>query len=287
MNAAMHGMTRREIQSKMDEIIDFSGVERFLDTPVKRYSSGMYTRLAFAVAAHLDPDVLLVDEVLAVGDAAFQRKCIGKMNESAKAGRTVIVVSHNMPVILNLCTRGLLLSDGCVEFDGPIREAVDRYTTFFAVMNAFSPAECNRSGDGRVRIRSVRLTPNPPKALEPFLIELDLDCGTSRLPIDVEVAVAIRHQYDISLIHLYSAHVREPLHLTQECTTVTMSLDTLPLTPGQYRVNLWVGIGATPLDYVCDAMQLHVETGQYGDAEHVVSRGYPVIVPTRWELSEA
>jgi lipopolysaccharide transport system ATP-binding protein len=122
LNGAILGMRRREIERRFDEIVDFSEVERFLDTPLKRYSSGMTVRLAFAVAAHLEPEILLVDEVLAVGDIGFQRKCIGKMSAVASEGRTVVFVSHNMAVIQSLCRRGILLEAGAVAVDAPIDE---------------------------------------------------------------------------------------------------------------------------------------------------------------------
>ena len=127
LNGAVLGMTRIEIKKKFDEIVDFSGVEKFLDTPVKRYSSGMYVRLAFAVAAHLEPEILLVDEVLAVGDAEFQKKCLGKMEDVSKEGRTVIFVSHNMGAISGLCNRSILLGEGRIEADGNSNEVIDRY----------------------------------------------------------------------------------------------------------------------------------------------------------------
>ncbi len=128
LNGAVLGMTRAEIARKFDEIVDFSGVEKFLDTPVKRYSSGMYVRLAFAVAAHLEPEILIVDEVLAVGDAEFQRKCLGKMQDvSAREGRTVLLVSHNMALIQSLCHRGIVLRSGIILADAPPTEAIDLY----------------------------------------------------------------------------------------------------------------------------------------------------------------
>jgi lipopolysaccharide transport system ATP-binding protein len=127
MNGAILGMTRREINRKFDEIVDFSGVEKFIDTPVKRYSSGMYVRLAFAVAAHLEPEILIVDEVLAVGDAAFQKKCLGKMDDVAQEGRTVLFVSHNMSAIAKLCPRVIWLSAGAITMDGDSELLVDRY----------------------------------------------------------------------------------------------------------------------------------------------------------------
>ncbi|RTY84393.1 ATP-binding cassette domain-containing protein [Flavobacterium sp. LS1P28] len=128
LNGAILGMTKKEITSKIDEIIDFSGCERYIDTPVKRYSSGMYVRLAFAVAAFLEPEILIVDEVLAVGDAEFQKKAIGKMQDiSRTGGRTVLFVSHNMAAVKSLCTRGIVLENGKVVFDGGIEESVDLY----------------------------------------------------------------------------------------------------------------------------------------------------------------
>ncbi len=131
LNGAILGMSRAEIQRKFDEIVAFSGVEKFLDTPVKRYSSGMYVRLAFAVAAHLEPEILVVDEVLAVGDAEFQKKCLGKMEDVAKGGRTVLFVSHNMNAIRNLCGRSVLLSQGRLIEAGPTDEVIEKYASQF------------------------------------------------------------------------------------------------------------------------------------------------------------
>jgi lipopolysaccharide transport system ATP-binding protein len=127
LNGAILGMRKEEVDRKFDEIVDFSGVEKFIDTPVKRYSSGMYVRLAFAVAAHLDPEILVVDEVLAVGDVEFQKKCLGKMGDVAEEGRTVLFVSHNMGAIRQLCTRGILLSKGVIAFKGSPENTVDEY----------------------------------------------------------------------------------------------------------------------------------------------------------------
>jgi lipopolysaccharide transport system ATP-binding protein len=127
LNGAILGMTKAEIRLKLDEIIAFSGVEEHIDTPVKRYSSGMYVRLAFAVAAHLEPEILIVDEVLAVGDAEFQKKCIGKMSKVASEGRTILFVSHNMVAVESLCTKGLVLSNGTLDFSGKIGDAVSHY----------------------------------------------------------------------------------------------------------------------------------------------------------------
>jgi lipopolysaccharide transport system ATP-binding protein len=140
LNGAILGMTRAEIMRKFDEIVEFSEIEDFLDTPVKRYSSGMYVRLAFAVAAHLEPEVLIVDEVLAVGDAAFQKKCLGKMGDFAQSGRTVLFVSHNMEAVRNLCQRGIWIKDGALHQDGFIEDVADAYFHSTSNEPAFSCA---------------------------------------------------------------------------------------------------------------------------------------------------
>lgn len=140
LNGAILGMRRSEINKKFDEIVNFSGVEKFLETPVKHYSSGMYMRLAFAVAAHLDSEILIVDEVLAVGDAAFQKKCLGKMGEITKnEGRTILFVSHNMSAIKSLCNKGILLKDGEKSLEGEIDTIIDRYTKTASVKKLFTP----------------------------------------------------------------------------------------------------------------------------------------------------
>ena len=136
LNGAILGMTKAEVRKKFDEIVAFSEIEKFIDTPVKRYSSGMYVRLAFAVAAHLDPEILVVDEVLAVGDAAFQKKCLGKMGAVAKEGRTVLFVSHNMGAVRNLCQQGIVLRHGRVAFQGAANDAVDCYLSKSSESNA-------------------------------------------------------------------------------------------------------------------------------------------------------
>jgi lipopolysaccharide transport system ATP-binding protein len=155
MNGAIMGMTRSEITRKLDEIVDFSGCERYLDTPVKRYSSGMIVRLGFAIAAHLEPEILVVDEVLAVGDAEFQKKAIGKMQDVSQGeGRTVLFVSHNMGAVKNLCKRGVLLEQGKVKRIGPVNDVVDEYINQNQGIFEFTKYK-DRSGNGTIIINSV------------------------------------------------------------------------------------------------------------------------------------
>jgi lipopolysaccharide transport system ATP-binding protein len=159
LNGAILGMTKSEITAKFDEIVDFSGVGIFIDTPVKRYSSGMYVRLAFAVAAHLDPEILVVDEVLAVGDSEFQKRCLGKMKDISEGGRTILFVSHNMGAIQSLCKRAVLLRDGRIESDGPVTQVVARYLSddFPADGEKLWPDIEEAPGCGYVRMNSVRV----------------------------------------------------------------------------------------------------------------------------------
>jgi lipopolysaccharide transport system ATP-binding protein len=158
LNGAILGMRKKEITRKLDEIIDFSGVERYIDTPVKRYSSGMYVRLAFAVAAHLESEILIVDEVLAVGDAEFQKKCLGKMGDISKGeGRTVLFVSHNMAAVQNLCNTGIVLENGLVKFNGLINETIDNYLISKTVNDKNLEEIKNRSGNGKIIFSSFHI----------------------------------------------------------------------------------------------------------------------------------
>jgi lipopolysaccharide transport system ATP-binding protein len=184
LNGAILGMRRSEITRKFDDIVDFSGVAKFIDTPVRHYSSGMYVRLAFAVAAHLEPEILLVDEVLAVGDAAFQRQCLGKMQDVSRSGRTVVFVSHNLPAITRLCSRAVLLSAGKVVDDGPADQIVARYLS--SELGTATRREWKDQGvapgNDAVRLRSVTVIDESGKIVE---------------SVDVRKSVGIEIRFDI------------------------------------------------------------------------------------------
>jgi lipopolysaccharide transport system ATP-binding protein len=181
LNGAILGMKRSEIEHKFDEIVAFAEVDKFLDTPVKRYSSGMYVRLAFAVAAHLEPEILLVDEVLAVGDASFQKKCLGKMSDVAKQGRTVIFVSHNMVAVQNLCERVIWLNDGAVKSEGPTNQVLSDYlsSSYSSLREQSWPDMSSAPGNDKVRLHRVRVrpendSPDAPITMEtPLLVEVE------------------------------------------------------------------------------------------------------------------
>jgi len=192
LNGAIMGMRRAEITRKLDEIVDFAGVQRYLDTPVKRYSSGMYVRLAFAVAAHLEPEILIVDEVLAVGDAEFQKKAIGKMNDVASGqGRTVLFVSHNMTSVQAICSSGLVLENGKVAFMGSVHQAVDRYLSVGKEDLSKSIFSFNKYGISINRFEiltttgpSNKITPH-----EPFSIVVGLNVAEPQSKLEVNFAI--------------------------------------------------------------------------------------------------
>lgn len=183
LSGSILGMKRSEIDAKFDEIVKFAEMEKFLDTPVKRYSSGMYVRLAFAVAAHLEPEILIVDEVLAVGDAAFQKKCLGKMGDVAKEGRTVLFVSHNMVAVKSLCSRALLLRDGRVAFEGQVEPAIDTYLKGGRSLSYRKTwdADIERPHNSSVAINQIAITGSSGTGLQeihtdtPFNIEVDFE----------------------------------------------------------------------------------------------------------------
>ena len=199
LNGAILGMTKKEIAAKFDDIVAFSGVDKFIDTPVKRYSSGMYVRLAFAVAAHLEPDVLIVDEVLAVGDVDFQKKCIGKMKEVAGGGRTVLFVSHNMEAVKNLCTRVLLMEHGRIVEQGTPAEVITAYLSRKSSADwGRSYAELEAPGNELVKLKSITLSPRRDDQAPIITVKSDLI-------IDIEFWTYVeRMQTNLSL-HLYAS----------------------------------------------------------------------------------
>ena len=199
LNGAILGMKRAEIQKKFDEIVAFAEVERFIDTPVKRYSSGMHMRLAFAVAAHLDPEILLVDEVLAVGDVRFQKRCLNKMQDVGQRGRTVIFVSHNMQTITRLCERAILLDGGLVRQDGPAPRVVGTYLNSDIAAGAARvwPEAAAAPGDGCVRLRAVRVCSEEGEVIE------DVDV---QRPVGIEIEYEVLEPDSVLMVyfHLYN-----------------------------------------------------------------------------------
>ncbi|HZS34081.1 MAG TPA: polysaccharide ABC transporter ATP-binding protein [Methylomirabilota bacterium] len=232
LNGAILGMRRREIDRKFDQIVDFAGVSRHVDTPVKYYSSGMYVRLAFAVAAHLEPDILLVDEVLAVGDLEFQRRCLGKMDEVARGGRTILFVSHHMNQVRRLCQRCIWLDQGEVRLAGTTVEVVAAYER--AAMQASTPLDGDRAYSGTGRF--VRWELVKPRADEPNFL---LESGALTVRVLMQVNRPVRHgHFGITLYNADSqimwANAASQLVLEPGLRTFELELPGLPLRPGVY-----------------------------------------------------
>ena len=251
LNGAILGMSRKEVKARFDEIVAFAEVERFLDTPVKRYSSGMYVRLAFAIAAHLEPEILVVDEVLAVGDAQFQKKCLGRMDAVANSGRTVLFVSHSMATIQRLCTRGIFLEEGRLVDDGPIPQIVARYNAIGQRFDEvkFNPRE--RSGTGWARVTDLRLVPqngysSSPSSDEDLVIDVDIalspgaERGMSLRGLVMELQFLNEHGQPLTSV----MNVDDPgVELPEETScTVRMRLPGPTFVPGTYVVNTFLGI---------------------------------------------
>jgi lipopolysaccharide transport system ATP-binding protein len=295
LNGAVLGMTRREVARKFDEIVDFAEVERFLDTPVKRYSSGMYTRLAFAVAAHLEPEILVVDEVLAVGDAAFQRKCLGKMGQVSRRGRTVLFVSHNMTAVKALCGRAILLERGQVTMDGDPDGIVDRYLTSGTEMSrtGLIPEDAPRMHDApdEARFRSVRLTDLDGNDLpqlyfrQPFRVTFLCDVLKDLTDAHFEVSISTTDGTQITYSTTTDGGL-PPVHLKRGHHQVSATFDTV-LLPHNYTVDLGVhhSDGRTS-DFVQRTLDFTVlRVAESGDDHYHWhrTRGY-VRAPVLWDL---
>jgi lipopolysaccharide transport system ATP-binding protein len=210
LNGAILGMTKADIKRKFDEIVDFSGVERYIDTPVKRYSSGMYVRLAFGVAAHLEPEILIVDEVLAVGDAEFQRKCLGKMQDVTGHGRTVLFVSHNMSAVENLCSRCIFLKNGRLVMDGQTENVIETYIA--SNHRNINLDDINdRQGNGLARITNIELLRGDQVPSKDFMIGEDIvlkvhynnNAGGNRIP---NIVLSIYNEKDVLVANVSNAY---------------------------------------------------------------------------------
>lgn len=249
MNGSIMGMTKAEITRKLDEIVDFAGVERYLDTPVKRYSSGMKVRLGFAVAAFLEPEILVVDEVLTVGDAEFQKKAIGKMKDvSQGGGRTVLFVSHNMAAVKNLCTRGVVLQNGQLAYEGTTGEAVDYYldNNISEMISHTVLSSSNRQRRGcdvlhDVEMMEARLLNLHPEAMasdESIEIELQMRCNTHR-KTDCQYSVVITDVTDVKILNIVSEVM--PIPSDRDDYSVRLSVFQHGLPRGRYKIHIAVG----------------------------------------------
>ena len=263
LSGAILGMKKAEIDRKFDEIVEFAGIERFLDTPVKRYSSGMYVRLAFAVAAHLDPEILLVDEVLAVGDVAFQKKCLGKMDDVTKQGRTVLFVSHNMNAVMALCSRAILLADGRCTAEGPADAVVQEYLAGCAETLA-SAYTCDEPPNDVAWVQAAELKSEGGSSTgsflmtDPMVVECQFRVAASTKPA---LSVQIKEMNNSPVFHFPCLDESFALPSSVGTHRVRARIPPLNLYPGNYLIRLtltdMVGTSCRTL-HVVESLQFEV-----------------------------
>jgi lipopolysaccharide transport system ATP-binding protein len=277
LNGAILGMSKAEIKRKFEEIVNFAEIEKFLDTPVKRYSSGMYVRLAFAVAAHLEPEILVVDEVLAVGDAEFQKKCLGKMQSvSRREGRTVLFVSHNLPAVLDLCTKGLLLDRGKPVLFGPVEQAC---TAYLNLCRNQSTAE-RKSGI----LRSISLIDENGARIGAFGGEglLRFRCALRPPEEGCLLSLILRDANTYALVELLD-HSFSPSVNGDSDTLVEIHAGPIPLRPGQYSVDFWCGNrSAMRLEYLDRVLEFDVVSAENTGPNTKIYG--PLRFPSRWQV---
>ena len=281
LNGVILGMRKREIERRFDEIAAFSEIGRFLDTPVKRYSTGMTVRLAFAVAAHLDPEVLIVDEVLAVGDAPFQRRCLDRMSQIAQDGRTVLFVSHNMAIIRGLCRRGIVLDHGKVIADAGIDSAVATYLGTLEDAHTTPLAErLDRQGTGEIKATSVtvRGPHGVPTSGEPVTIEITFDEPRS----DVTCEFTIYDQFGLPVASVDSGNLADADRFDGRGDAFLCEIDELPFVPGRYRIDLSLRDSRRWQDSVHGAAFFDVEQGRLGGRAVMADSPGDIALRHRW-----
>ncbi|HXY51077.1 MAG TPA: ABC transporter ATP-binding protein [Terriglobales bacterium] len=291
LNGTILGMTKQEIDRKFDAIVAFSGVEKFVDTPVKRFSSGMQVRLAFAVAAHLEPEILIVDEVLAVGDAAFQKKCLGKMQDVAAEGRTVLFVSHDLAAVEKLCSRAILLEAGRSVADGPTSRTVAQYqSNLLQVAASDLTARHDRQGEGFARFTGIQLFDEDGREQSVFLsgkpLRIRLHYRAGAPLMNSRVSVSVNGWGKVYFLASTELHSHEALNLAPE-GFIDCVVDQLPLSLGAYYLSPYLEVNGIMQDWIESASILQVEDGNfYGTGKDYPMgwEGKTVLVKHRWEV---
>jgi lipopolysaccharide transport system ATP-binding protein len=288
LNGAILGMKKAEIDRKFDEIVDFAEIDKFIDTPVKHYSSGMYVRLAFSVAAHLEPEILLVDEVLAVGDITFQRKSLGKMDDVAHAGRTVMFVSHNLGLMQAFCTRGVFLEDGLVASDGPISDVVDDYLKSIEKNEAVNLEErMDRRGEGKVKLVGVEVSncrgggSSILKTGEAVRFAFHVNDHVPGLNMNFSIYNQIGQP--VMQFRTKDHGPKDSFHATDRFTFVC-DIDQLLILPGRYRIDVGITGDNRLQDYVKAAAFLDVVEGFIDGRLEPEKEKFSVTLPHVWTL---
>ena len=291
LNGTILGMTRAEIKKKFDEIVAFSEVERYLDTPVKRYSSGMYVRLAFAVAAHLEPEILVVDEVLAVGDAEFQKKCLGKMGDVAQEGRTVLFVSHNMVAVHQLCQSGIVLKQGIVSFLGDIKNAINQYVQDVRTVVAVNLAERpDRQGSQWLKFTNVEFFDTEGNKLRQVISGQDILMRfyyvSDRMMRNATINVAfnVRSSQGYLLTNLNSIDVGKSSMDLYKRGFFQCEWPRFNLRSGSYDCALFCAVNGDIVDWLQSAFTIHVEDGDFFNTGSIINREQgDILCPYDWE----
>lgn len=280
LNGSILGMSRKEIKAKFDEIVDFSGVEKFLDTPVKRYSSGMYVRLAFSVAAHMEPEILIVDEVLAVGDTEFQKKCLGKMSEISKnEGRTVLFVSHNMAVMRQLCSKLIYLNQGMIVGYDNSDKIISQYLDSGAVLQYDFPVKNKNVFFAAFGISSKKNDYILPGGDVQFEFSLQVNMAES---IKVQVAFGINDKYGYRLITPFTRNNDTTIILNPGLNSVVCEIESLMLKPGVYNLHLFVGSEYEAIDYIDNGVSFEVAPYNYYSSFMPDDSQGCIIVDQKW-----
>lgn len=293
LNGAIMGMKKAEVTRKFDEIVDFSGVEKFIDTPVKRYSSGMYVRLAFAVAAHLDPEILIVDEVLAVGDAEFQKKCLGKMGDVAVEGRTVLFVSHNMAAVEKLCRKCIILNEGSISFSGNTDKAIDLYISHMDTNDRKKSIDEYRPNSVRRKlISSVDILSIDFKNKQRFKIEDDIVIQvafSSRLLGQSKpyIGIGLNNWHDNRIFTLFSYNSLGPKSW-DDCNIVHCIIKQPKLMPGNYFLKVSVNSDGIEQDIIQNFPAFEVISNDYFDSGRLPNNSQGVVIKDAyWEYQDA
>lgn len=294
LNGSILGMSKNDVERRFDDIVEFAEVERFLDTPIKRYSSGMRLRLGFAVAAHLDPDILLVDEVLAVGDASFQKKCLGQMDELRRGERTILFVSHNMAAVETLCSRAIWIDAGKIREDGPAPEVISNYLSSYGGTEGSTQDLTDlkdRSGSGAVRFTGIEYLNAAGERTELIRsgdrIKLRLHYKASERIVEPHFGFEIHSQMGtlITETSTWSTNSDVP-NLDPGEGSFELEIDALTLMPGRYRASLWISsIGGIDYDIVPHCSVFDVETSDvFGSGRGADQRFGLVYFPSRWRM---
>ena len=295
LNGAILGMRRVEIRRKFDEIVAFAEVDKFLDTPVKHYSSGMYVRLAFAVAAHLEPEILVVDEVLAVGDAEFQKKCLGKMGEVAKSGRTVLFVSHNMAAISALCNTCVLFKNGLMEYQGTTDDTVQLYLNVLSAATTTPVSERkDRQGSSVLRFTDIWLENDSGERViclcsgDNVSIVATYESESKNNLENVRIAISLRGALNELITDLCNEFTGDVFKSIPPQGKIVCKLPNLPLNTGRYRFNIFSTINGVIADWIQDAGEIAVEAGDfYGSGKLPAKEWGPYLITQEWKYLES